>query len=117
MGIKSKEARKYIFNCLDDMMQVSFFPFLYTSHSRKPLDKPTSCGSAGEHDEPGGDGHLGREGGPAGVHRPAEEDADAGRRQAHHAHEDAEPPLRYHDAPAALPSQLTVSAGLAEDQD
>lgn len=22
MGIKSKEARKYIFNCLDDMMQV-----------------------------------------------------------------------------------------------
>lgn len=23
MGIKSKEARKYIFNCLDDMMQVS----------------------------------------------------------------------------------------------
>lgn len=24
MGIKSKEARKYIFNCLDDMMQVLF---------------------------------------------------------------------------------------------
>lgn len=23
MGIKSKEARKYIFNCLDDMMQVT----------------------------------------------------------------------------------------------
>lgn len=22
MGVKSKEARKYIFNCLDDMMQV-----------------------------------------------------------------------------------------------
>lgn len=25
MGIKSKEARKYIFNCLDDMMQVNRF--------------------------------------------------------------------------------------------
>lgn len=25
MGIKSKEARKYIFNCLDDMMQVDGF--------------------------------------------------------------------------------------------
>lgn len=24
-GIKSKEARKYIFNCLDDMMQVVMF--------------------------------------------------------------------------------------------
>lgn len=24
-GIKSKEARKYIFNCLDDMMQVMMF--------------------------------------------------------------------------------------------
>jgi homeodomain interacting protein kinase len=24
LGIKSKEARKYIFNCLDDMMQVGF---------------------------------------------------------------------------------------------
>lgn len=22
LGVKSKEARKYIFNCLDDMMQV-----------------------------------------------------------------------------------------------
>lgn len=64
---------------------------------------------AGEHDKPGGDGHLGREGRQAGVHRPAEEDADARRRQTHHAHEDAEPPLCYHDTPAALPSQLTVS--------
>lgn len=26
MGIKSKEARKYIFNCLDDMMQVGLGP-------------------------------------------------------------------------------------------
>lgn len=25
MGIKSKEARKYIFNCLDDMMQVRVY--------------------------------------------------------------------------------------------
>lgn len=25
MGIKSKEARKYIFNCLDDMMQVCVY--------------------------------------------------------------------------------------------
>lgn len=32
MGIKSKEARKYIFNCLDDMMQVcsTFSPFFDT---------------------------------------------------------------------------------------
>lgn len=26
MGVKSKEARKYIFNCLDDMMQVRTQP-------------------------------------------------------------------------------------------
>lgn len=69
----------------------------------------TSCLSAGEHDQPGGDGHPGREGRQAGVHRPVEEDADAGRRQADHAHEDSEPPLCHHDAPAALPPQLTVS--------
>lgn len=69
----------------------------------------TSCLSAGEHDQPGGDGHPGWEGRQAGVHRPVEEDADAGRRQADHAHEDSEPPLCHHDAPAALPPQLTVS--------
>lgn len=28
MGIKSKEARKYIFNCLDDMMQVRQYVLL-----------------------------------------------------------------------------------------
>ena len=32
MGIKSKEARKYIFNCLDDMMQVR----KERIHSRSP---------------------------------------------------------------------------------
>ncbi len=31
MGIKSKEARKYIFNCLDDMMQVRKEPFKFRS--------------------------------------------------------------------------------------
>lgn len=31
MGIKSKEARKYIFNCLDDMMQVGGM-FLFNTY-------------------------------------------------------------------------------------
>uniref|UniRef100_A0A3Q4G3S0 non-specific serine/threonine protein kinase n=1 Tax=Neolamprologus brichardi TaxID=32507 RepID=A0A3Q4G3S0_NEOBR len=31
MGIKSKEARKYIFNCLDDMMQVRSYTVLETA--------------------------------------------------------------------------------------
>lgn len=115
MGIKSKEARKYIFNCLDDMMQVRREPplelllktFFEFSHAAG-CQTATSCHSAGEHDKPGGDRHPGREGRQAGVHRPAEEDADAGRGQADHAHEDSEPPLCHHDTPAALPSQLTV---------
>lgn len=63
---------------------------------------------AGEHDKPGRHRHPGREGGQARVHRPAEEDADAGRGQTHHADEDAESPVCHHDTPAALPSQLTV---------
>ena len=68
--------------------------------------------SAGEHDKPGGDRHLGGEGRPTGIHRPAEEDADTRRRQTDHTHEDTESPFCYHDAPAALPSQLTVSQQL-----
>lgn len=130
MGIKSKEARKYIFNCLDDMMQVelSGLNVIHTWNNNKVqflnvkkvrtiwgvgvlcfmgmLDKLRA--PAGEHDEPGGHRHPGWEGRQTGVHRPTEEDADAGRRQEDHAHEDPEPPFCYHDTPAALPSQLPV---------
>lgn len=35
MGIKSKEARKYIFNCLDDMMQVRREPQLELFKKKK----------------------------------------------------------------------------------
>lgn len=62
MGIKSKEARKYIFNCLDDMMQVTRELFVSNSapeHARQTL---TSCPPAGKHDKPGGHRHPGREG-------------------------------------------------------
>ena len=64
--------------------------------------------AAGEHDPPGRDGRAGGEGGPPGVHRPAEEDAHAGRGQEGHAHQDPQPPLRHHEPPAALPPQLPV---------
>lgn len=37
-GIKSKEARKYIFNCLDDMAQVKQI-FTYTAEERFRLTK------------------------------------------------------------------------------
>lgn len=65
----------------------------------------------GEHDvRPGGERHAGGEGGPEGVHRPANQDVDHRRRQEDHPHRDAQPPLRHHVPPPRFPSQHTVRA-------
>lgn len=77
MGIKSKEARKYIFNCLDDMMQVcSSFMHLQClenhTHNQptvlcSPLDSvclsngSVLCTPGQPVLSPGGDGHVSRE--------------------------------------------------------